>query len=238
MKILLSVVIPTYNESMNIEKLIRYINYVLSENGINGEIIVVDDNSPDGTGDLVKELMFKYPNLQLLSRKKKEGLGKAHMAGYEKALGDIIVSLDADFSHDPKEIPVMLDEIKNGYDVVIGSRYIKGGKVEDKPIFNVIASKIAGLLARIGFGVNINDFTNGYRMFRKEVYESIKMCSFSKGNTFLAEFIYQAHKKGYKIKEIPTTFIERTKGETKTNVRLEAKALIWSIIKLRLRQTK
>lgn len=235
MKILLSVVIPTYNESMNIEKLVQRINSVFTENNIDGEILVVDDNSPDGTGDVVRGLMAKYPSLRLLSRKKKEGLGVAHLAGYLEAHGDIIVSLDADLSHDPKEIPVMLDRIKDGYDVVIGSRYVKGGKVEEKPIFNVIASKVAGILAKIGYGVNIDDFTNGYRMFRREVYESIKMCDYSNGNVFLAEFIYYAHKNGFKITEIPTTFVERSEGETKTNVAREAKALVRSIIKMRSR---
>jgi glycosyltransferase involved in cell wall biosynthesis len=233
--ILLSVVIPTYNESMNIEKLIQRINSVFTGNNIDGEILVVDDNSPDGTGDVVKELMANYPHLRLLSQKKKEGLGVAHLAGYSEVHGDIIVSLDADLSHDPKEIPVMLDRIKDGYDVVIGSRYVKGGKVEEKPIFNVIASKVAGILAKVGYGVNIQDFTNGYRMFRRVVYESIKMCDYSKGNVFLAEFIYYAHKNDFKVTEIPTTFVERSEGETKTNVMREAKALVRSIIKLRLR---
>ena len=231
---LLSVVIPTYNESMNIEKLIRRINSVFTENNIDGEILVVDDNSPDGTGDVVRGLVAKYPGLRLLPRKKKEGLGVAHLAGYAEAHGGIIVSLDADLSHDPKEFPVMLDRIKDGCDVVIGSRYVKGGKVEEKPIFNVIASKVAGILAKIGYGVNIADFTNGYRMFRSEVYESVKMYDYSKGNVFLAEFIYYAHKNGFKITEIPTTFVERSEGETKTNVVREAKALVRSIIKMRL----
>ncbi len=232
--ILLSVVIPTYNESMNIEKLIQCINSVFTENDIDGEILVVDDNSPDGTGDVVRELMVNYTNLRLLPRRKKEGLGVAHLAGYAEVHGDITVSLDADLSHDPKEIPVMLARIEDGYDVVIGSRYVKGGKVEEKPIFNVIASKVAGILAKIGYGVNIADFTNGYRMFKSEVYESIKMCDYSKGNVFLAEFIYYAHKNGFKVTEIPTTFVERSAGETKTNVAREAKALVRSIIKLRL----
>ena len=232
-KMLLSVIIPTYNESMNIGRLILLINSVLTENNIDSEILVVDDNSPDGTGDVVRELMIKYSGLRLLSRKKKEGLGVAHMAGYAEAYGDVIVSLDADLSHDPKEIPVMLDGIKNGYDIVIGSRYVKGGKVEEKPIFNVIASKVAGILAKFGYGVNIADFTNGYRMFRKEVYESVKNRDYSKGNVFLAEFIYYAHKNGFKVTEIPTTFVERSKGETKTNVMREAKALVRSIIKMR-----
>ena len=218
---------------MNIGELIQLINSVFSENNIDGEILVVDDNSPDGTGDVVRGMMTKCPNLRLLSRMKKEGLGVAHMAGYSEAHGDIMVSLDADFSHDPREIPVMLNKIKNGHDVVIGSRYVKGGKVEEKRIFNVIASKIAGILAKIGYGVNIADFTNGYRMFRKEVYESIKMCDYSTGNVFLAEFIYYAHKNGFKVTEIPTTFVERSEGETKTNVMREAKALVKSIIKTR-----
>ncbi|MCL7411686.1 MAG: polyprenol monophosphomannose synthase [Methanosarcinaceae archaeon] len=231
---MLSVVIPTYNESMNITKLVTLIDSILVENEIDGEIIVVDDNSPDGTGDVVRELMVNYPHLRLLSRKKKEGLGVAHMAGYAEAHGDIIVSLDADLSHDPREIPVMLNRIKDGFDMVIGSRYVKGGKVVEKPLFNVIASKVAGILAKVGFGVNIDDFTNGYRMFKKEIYESIKTHDYSKGNVFLAEFVYYAHKNGYKVIEIPTTFVERSAGETKTNVMREAKALIRSIIRVRM----
>lgn len=230
---MLSIVIPTYNEKLNIQKLIHKI-YSTLDKIIVYEVIIVDDNSPDGTGDKVKELFPLYPTLVLASRSKKDGLGAAHLFGYSRTKGDIIVTLDADFSHNPEEIPIMLDKINHGYDVVIGSRYIKGGEVKEKAKFNIFASKIANKIARIGFGVNVSDFTNGYRMFKREVYDSLYKYNYSNGNVFLAEFIYYAFKHGYKITEIPITFIERKEGKTKTNLLRETKGLILSIIKVKL----
>jgi dolichol-phosphate mannosyltransferase len=230
---MLSVIIPTYNERENIKQLIPIIYSVFVDNQINGEVLVVDDNSPDGTGDIVKELQDKYESLQLITRSSKEGLGVAYLEGYAKAKGEIIVSMDADLSHDPKEIPTMLKKIEEGYELVIGSRYTEGGKVLGKSKLNVFASKVACKLSRIGLGIDVSDFTNGYRMFKKNVYKSMKNEEFSKGNTFLVEFIYFTYLNGFRISEVPITFIERKRGKTKTNLLKETKALIGTILKLR-----
>ena len=231
---MLSVVIPTYNESLNIQYLVEYVYRILDENKIECEVLVVDDNSPDGTGDIVLSMTDTYPSLRLISRKKKEGIGAAHLAGYHHANGDVIVTMDADMSHDPKELPIMYQKIKEGYYLVIGSRYINGGKVENKKLFNVVASKIAGIIARFGYGANVKDFTNGYRMFKRSIFEDIKDFKYSNGNVFLAEFVYYAHREGYSIAEVPILFSERTKGETKTNVFRESKALFKSVFNRRL----
>nr|WP_321496391.1 polyprenol monophosphomannose synthase [uncultured Methanolobus sp.] len=231
---MLSVVIPTYNEALNIQELVECIYVTLDKHKIECEVLVVDDNSPDGTGNIVNSMINKYPSLKLISRLKKEGLGVAHLAGYNEAKGDIIVTMDADMSHHPKELPVMYRKISEGYDMVIGSRYIDGGAVENKRLFNVIASKIAGVIARVGYGANIKDFTNGYRMFKRDVFEDVRNLKYSNGNVFLAEFVYYAHKEGYKITEIPILFSERTKGETKTSVFRESKALFKSVVNRRL----
>ncbi|MFH1233301.1 MAG: polyprenol monophosphomannose synthase [Patescibacteria group bacterium] len=211
------IVIPTYNEKENIENLI---NQIFGLNIYNLNILIVDDNSPDGTGKLIQELIPKYENfLHLIQRIKKSGLGSAYIAGFKYALeknADLIFEMDADFSHDPKYIPDFIEEIKNGNDVVIGSRKIKGGKIKGWNLRRKFMSSGAMLFAKIILRLKTKDVTTGYRCYAKETLAQIDLDKIkSNGYAFQEEMIYQCEKKGFKIKEIPTTFIDRKLGKSK-----------------------
>jgi len=213
---MVSFVLPTYNERGNIIDLIEKIEDISKKNYIMPEIIVIDDNSPDGTSDVVKKLSKKYSNIRLFIRKGKLGLASAHVLGYRKSRGKIIISMDTDCSHDPKEIPNFINKINEGYDVVAGSRHIKGSYYEKESInikVKYLLSKFGNILTTLISGVPIHDFTNGYRAFKKEVADNINIES--RGNSFLMEFIVKAHRKGYKLTEIPVTFFDRKYGKSK-----------------------
>ncbi len=216
MPTMISVILPTYNEKENIVKLIENIEDVSRKNNIESEIVVIDDNSPDGTADTVKKMSGKYTNIRLFIRERKLGLASAHILGYKKAKGEIIISMDTDLSHDPKEIPNFIRKLNEGYDVVVGSRHIKGSYYEKKALNTKIKyflSKYGNVLSALISHVPIHDFTNGYRAFRKKVSDNVQIES--TGNSFLMEFIVKAHKKGYKITEIPVTFFDRIAGKSK-----------------------
>jgi dolichol-phosphate mannosyltransferase len=231
MKLDLSVVIATFNERENIGKLIKTIDTICKKNGIKEEILVADDSSPDKTYVVVRKLEKKYPNLKLILRKKREGLGAALLDGYLKSNAPIVMSMDADFSHDPKEIPKMYHKIKKGFDVVQCSRYMKGGEVVGKPFHKIIVSKGAAFVASLILGMRMSDYTNNFRMFERK---ALPKRFNSKGNVFLAEFLYNAHKKGLKITEIPITFVERKEGKSKTRLLREISLFMLGVIKLRL----
>ena len=231
MKLDLSVVIATYNERENIGRLIKAIDNICKKNKISEEILVADDSSPDKTYELVKRLEKKYQNLRLILRKKREGLGAALLDGYLKSSAPVVMSMDADFSHDPNEIPKMYREIKQGFDVVQCSRYMPGGGVKGKPFHKVIVSKGAAFVASLILGMRLSDYTNNFRMFKRK---ALPKRFNSKGNVFLAEFLYNAHKKGLKITEIPITFVERKEGKSKTRLLREITLFMLGVIKLRL----
>jgi dolichol-phosphate mannosyltransferase len=212
----ISFVLPTYNERENIVKLIEKIQTVSKKHNFNIEIIVIDDNSPDGTANVVKELNKKYNNIRLFIRERKLGIATAHLLGYKKARGDIIISMDSDLSHDPASIPQFIQKINEGYDIVVGSRHIKGSYYEKKALNTKIKyflSKFGNILSTLISHVPVHDFTNGYRAFRKKVSDNIQIES--TGNSFLMEFIVKAYRKGYKITEIPVTFFDRRFGKSK-----------------------
>jgi len=208
----LSAIIPTYNEKDNIEELINRINRECSRHNISTEVIVVDDNSPDGTADAVRKAMKKNKNVRLIVRKKKEGVGAAIFQGYNEAKGKIVGSIDADLSIDPKYIPQVYDKIKEGYDVVTGSVYIKGAKVIGKPKLKSFISRCANIFTAILLGMNLHDYTLNFRFFKRKALPKKNKI---KDNVMLVESLYYAKLNGFKLGEIPITFIERKKGKSK-----------------------
>ncbi len=226
---LISIVIPTYNESGNITKLIKKINEITEKNKIKNNIIIVDDNSTDGTIQEVQEFQKYQKNIKLIVRHGLLGIGTAHIDGYNQAKGDIIISIDADLSHPPEKIPLFISKIKSGYDFVMSSRYIPGGKT-DKSIKYYLISKLGGYYLSKLLNINILDFSTGYRAITKEMWKKIKYYQYSKRNVFLIESIYFAYKHQAKLAEIPIFFKDREIGESKTSLIKEAfKALILPI---------
>ena len=213
------IVLPTYNESENIKNIL---DLILNENkNYKIFVLVVDDNSPDGTADIVKEYMKKNSKVFLLLRKEKRGLGAAYIAGMkyamEKIRSDIIFEMDADGQHNPKDISRMLEEIENGYDFVIGSRYVEGGDTENFSSYRKMLSGFAGTVSRIGLGLGkIKDPSGGFRAIRTEGLKKIDLDSLDvKGYAFQVALLSAAVRKKLKIKEIPIVFLERKKGESK-----------------------
>ncbi len=210
----LSIVIPTYNEKENIPILLKRINLILKKNKIDAEIIVVDDNSPDGTGDLLENLKKNYKNLKVIHREKKLGLCSGVLDGFSKSDGNVLAVMDADLSHPPEKIPEMFSLIKNNEaDFVIGSRYTKGGNIEGWGTFRKIQSKGAILLTRLF--TPIKDTMTGFFMIKKDCLENKTFNP--KGLHILMELIIKANYK--KVKEIPITFINRKKGKSKSGIK-------------------
>ncbi len=211
------IVIPTYNESENIEKLIKKI-FALQIAGL--EILVVDDNSPDGTANIVSHQQSALGNqkIHLIQREGKLGLGSAYIAGFKKALelgADFIFEMDADFSHDPEDIPRLLESCENA-DLTIGSRKIKGGKVIGWGWTRKFMSNGAMWFSRLTLGLKPRDVTAGFRCFRRPVLESINIDTIkSNGYAFQEELLYRTQKAGYIITEVPVIFIDRQEGKSK-----------------------
>ncbi|MFH1051915.1 MAG: polyprenol monophosphomannose synthase [bacterium] len=224
------VVIPTYNEAENIVALIADLHHNVEDL----HVLVVDDNSPDGTAGLVKTLMQNDDSVHLIERPVKNGLGTAYCAGFTWALEngfDIILEMDADFSHNPEVIPVMLKEIEN-YDLVLGSRYISGVNVVNWPLSRLILSYGANLYTRVITGMPVMDATGGFKCFRAEFLRKINLSKVkSNGYGFQIEMNYRLWKKGARIKEIPIIFIDRRSGVSKMNKKIiyEAIFLVWKL---------
>lgn len=223
------VVIPTYNEKDNIKKIIDTVLSV--DNAI--EILIVDDNSPDGTSDIVKELQEKNPKIHLLKRAGKLGLGTAYVDGFKTALKqnpDFIVQMDADFSHDPKYIKDFIAN-KEKADVIIGSRYIKGISVINWPLRRVLLSYFANKYAKIVTGLPIEDCTGGFKWIRAEFLKKVNLDAISSnGYAFQIEMNYAFFKKGARILELPIIFADREEGVSKMsgNIIREAIFKIWT----------
>lgn len=218
------VILPTYNEKENIEKLIKEI---LAQN-LNIDILVVDDNSPDNTGQLVEDLRKNIPQLFILHREKKEGLGRAYISGFKWALAhnyEYIFEMDADFSHQPKYLKDFLEAIKD-CDLVLGSRYINAGGTLGWSWLRELISRAGCFYVKIILGLKINDSTGGFKCYSRKVLQSIDLDKIeSNGYMFQIEMSYSAIKKGFKVKEIPFIFQERERGRSKFN-----KKIIWEAI--------
>ena len=208
------ILIPTYNEKDNIAALIAKI----SEQKLNFDILIIDDNSPDGTGQLAEEIAKKNSQVKVLHRKGKEGLGKAYQEGFRWALDnhyEIIMQMDADLSHDPAVLPLFMKEIEN-HDAVFGSRYYNGVRVHNWSFKRLLLSKVSNEFISRTLNINATDTTTAYKCFRRNVIESLHIERFKgKQNAFLIELVYATIKSGFKTKEVPFTFVERVTGESK-----------------------
>lgn len=232
----LLIIIPTYNESQNIllflEKLYE------SCKDLDFSVLVVDDNSPDGTAIIVKNWMNDHSNCHLLNREKKEGLGKAYIAGFKWGLNkdfDYFCQIDADFSHDPIYIPSFLEKT-NDFDFIIGSRYVTGGGVRGWGLLRRIISRGGSLYSKIILNSKINDFTGGFNLWNRNVLESINLDSlFSSGYSFQIEMKYRATKKGFKFYEFPIIFTDRVKGNSKMSKSIVFEAML-NVLKLRFKK--
>ena len=230
---LVSVVLSTYNERENLSNMVPLIERIFSRNEIRGEIVIVDDNSPDGTSDVAREFGKKYGNVRLLWRPRKLGPGSAHADGYKFALGEIIVGMDTDFSHDPHDIPRFVAKIREGYDLVVGSRYIHGGQYEVNSFETLkksIASRLGNVLILILSRVPLHDFTTALRAIRREVIRDVK--TESKGNSFFMEFIIKAYRRGYRTTELPIIFRDRVAGKSKLSLGKQSFKMIADLLKL------
>tara|TARA_Y100000590_G_scaffold380213_1_gene448373 strand:+ start:749 stop:1462 length:714 start_codon:yes stop_codon:yes gene_type:complete len=223
MKIL--VISPTYNESKNISNLIDE----LFKLDISLDLLIVDDNSPDGTSDIVKTHMRENKNIHIIQREKKMGLGTAYIAGYKYAIEnnyDIIVQIDADLSHDPKDINSFIEHIGK-YDMIIGSRYVDGVNVVNWPIRRLLLSYFANFYARLVTGVPIYDLTGGFKCIKSKVLEKINLDLIqSQGYSFQIEINFLTFNYGFAIKEIPIIFHDRTVGESKMNRSIVYEAML------------
>jgi dolichol-phosphate mannosyltransferase len=226
------VVLPTYDEAENLPLIVPKILEQAGEL----EVLVVDDDSPDGTGRLADSLAAKDPRVHVLHRKLKQGLGAAYRAGLARALelgADRVIQMDADFSHPPDQIPTLLREIES-YDVVLGSRYLHGVTVVNWPIERILISYFGNYYARKATGVALSDMTGGFRCVRRELLERIDFGRIrADGYAFQIELNYRFVKAGARIKEIPFFFLDRTRGESKLDWRIGFEAL-WIVWWLRI----
>jgi len=230
------VILPTFCEAQNIEKLINEIESL----NMNVSILVVDDSSSDGTADVVRRLQRTYDNVLLLVRPGKMGLGTAIIDGFKvfmsmKNAPKYVVTMDADYSHDPKDIPRLLSAIKGGYSLVIGSRYCKGGGIINWSFLRLMISKIANQLAAVVVGEQINDYTSGMRCYSMSLIRSIINDLHSQTYEIQIETIRQALMRGFSVGEIPITFVNRKKGKSKLTAN-EIKYFLSYMLKLTLKR--
>ena len=226
----ITVVVPTYNERDNIETLA---GMILSQDE-RVDILFVDDNSPDGTGDIADRLASSTSRVKVLHRAGKLGLGSAYREGFRIALdsgADYIIEMDADFSHDPAMLPLFIEKMSE-YDLVIGSRYINGVSVVNWPIRRLILSYCASVYTRLITGLHLSDCTGGFKCFKRKVLESLDLESIrSDGYSFQIEMNYRCHERGFRIGEIPIIFVDRHAGSSKMSKQIvrEAVLMVWKL---------
>ena len=229
------IVLPTYNERENLRHALRRIREVADGQGVRLHTLIVDDNSPDGTGDLADELAREVPDVTVMHRAGKEGLGKAYVAGFREALAmgaERIFEMDADLSHDASYLPHFLRLIDQGADLVLGSRYVRGGGVENWGLSRKIISRGGCLYAQTILGLPLRDLTGGYKCFRRRVLETIDLDGIdTKGYGFQIEMTYRTYKLGFKVAELPIIFVDRKVGESKmsNDIVLEAMKNVWKL---------
>jgi dolichol-phosphate mannosyltransferase len=233
---MLAICLPTYNERENLEPMVRALGEVLAGAGLDARVLVIDDNSPDGTGELADRLAAELPWLEVLHRERKEGLGPAYLAGFRRVLaGDagLVLEMDCDFSHDPADVPRLVAALENA-DLAIGSRYVKGGQVRNWGRIRRAVSRGGCLYAQAILGFGVRDPTAGFRCFRREVLETIALDRIrSKGYAFQIETTYRATRAGFRVVEIPITFADRAEGRSKMSRRIVLEA-VWKVPLLRL----
>jgi dolichol-phosphate mannosyltransferase len=230
------VIIPTYNEAVNLERIVAATRGELDRVAAGDyRILVVDDGSPDGTGSIADSLAVRCAAVSVLHRDRKAGLGAAYLAGFEHALAAgarRVIEMDADFSHDPRYLPALLEASADA-DVVLGSRYVAGGGVRDWSLARKLISRGGGLYARAVLGVKVNDLTGGFKCIRREVLEAIDLPSVrAEGYVFQIEVTYRAILAGFTVREIPIVFADRTAGKSKMSRAIVLEA-VWKVPALR-----
>ena len=225
-------VLPTYNEAGNLESLVEAARAKLPSSA---QVLVVDDSSPDGTGEIADRLAERHENVRVLHRARKEGLGPAYIAGFREALAGgagLVLEMDSDFSHDPAYLPRLLEAAKRA-DLVLGSRYVPGGGVSDWGPLRRAISRGGSTYARLVLGVDVRDLTGGFKCFRREVLEAIDLDGIStRGYAFQVEMTYRAIRLGFKVVEVPIVFRERRVGTSKMDLAIVAEA-VWRLPLLR-----
>jgi dolichol-phosphate mannosyltransferase len=233
---MLAICLPTYNERENLEPMVRALGEVLAAAGLDARVLVVDDNSPDGTGELADRLAAELPWLDVLHREHKEGLGPAYLAAFRRVLAgdaDLVLEMDCDFSHDPADVPRLVETMADA-DLAIGSRYVKGGQVRNWGRIRRAVSRGGCLYAQAILGFGVRDSTAGFRCFRRAVLETIALDRIrSKGYAFQIETTYRATRAGFRVREIPITFADRAEGRSKMSRRIVLEA-VWKVPSLRL----
>ena len=232
-------ILPTYNEAVNVEPFVRAVLPELAEAAPEHRILIVDDNSPDGTGRIADRLASELDAVEVLHREEKKGLGVAYLAGFRRALeagADLILEMDSDFSHSPADIPRLLEAAESA-DLVLGSRYVPGGGVTDWGLLRRALSRGGSLYARLVLRVKVHDLTGGFKCFRREVLEGLDLDSIhAEGYGFQIELTYRALRAGFRVTEIPIVFRERQAGQSKMTARIAVEA-VWKVPALRLRRS-
>jgi dolichol-phosphate mannosyltransferase len=230
-------ILPTYNEAENLEPMVRAVLPRLAEGGTTPTILVVDDASPDGTGQIADRLAAELPDVRVLHRPEKDGLGRAYLAGFAVALeggADLILQMDCDFSHDPADVPRLIAAI-NEADVALGSRYVPGGGVENWALRRRIQSRGGCAYARLILGVRVRDLTGGFKCWRRGALEALNLDGIdAHGYGFQIEMTYRAIEAGLSVTEVPIVFRERREGQSKMTARITLEA-VWKVPVLRLR---
>ncbi len=223
-------IIPTYNEAVNLARIVTAARSELSRVAAGSyRILVVDDNSPDGTGAIAASLAAAGDDIEVLHRPGKAGLGQAYLAGFDHALrsgAEMVVEMDADFSHDPRYLPAMLEAARSA-DLVLGSRYVPGGGVRDWGLARRLISRGGGLYARLVLGVGVHDLTGGFKVIHRRVLEAIDLPSVrAEGYVFQIEVTYRAVLAGFTVAELPIVFADRTAGKSKMSGRIALEAML------------
>jgi len=230
-----TVCIPTYNERENLEPMLRTLASILRDGD---RVLVIDDASPDGTGELADRLAAELPFVDVLHRQRKEGLGPAYLAGFRHVLetdAELVLEMDCDFSHDPKDVLRLIAAAEGGADVVVGSRYVAGGSIPAWGAVRRVVSFGGSVYARLALGVHVRDLTAGFKCFRRVVLETIDIDAIeAKGYAFQIEMTYRALRRGFKVVEIPITFVDREQGGSKMHGSIVLEAM-WRVPLLRVR---
>jgi dolichol-phosphate mannosyltransferase len=229
------VCLPTYDERDNLEPMLRALGDVI---GPDGRVLVIDDASPDGTGELADRLAEELPFVEVLHRHEKEGLGPAYIAGFDRALlagAALVVTIDCDFSHRPADVPRLVEAVAAGADVALGSRYVPGGRTENWGLVRRAISRGGSLYARLFLSLGVRDPTSGFKCYRHDVLERIGLDRISsKGYAFQVETVYRAVRAGFRVVEVPIAFVERETGGSKMSGAIVFEAVV-KVPALRLR---
>jgi len=229
-----TICLPTYNERDNLEAMLRALAHVLR---VGDRVLVIDDHSPDGTGEVADGLAAELGFVDVLHRAEKQGLGPAYVAGFRHVLAgdaELLLEMDADFSHDPADVPRLIAAVEDGADIALGSRYVPGGGIPDWGLVRRGVSAAGNVYARVILGSRVHDLTGGFKCFRRRVLETIDLDAVhSKGYAFQIETTYRAAQAGFRVVEVPITFVDRKRGGSKMSRAIVLEA-VWKVPLLRL----